>query len=83
MKKDENMNKETANSSAQGVIKEALDMTTVQHASISDLGALFSAIRKTTDEHSEAHKLAGMGMYLADDWAEIAMDAKSELVSMG
>jgi len=77
------MNKETVHSSAQDVIKQVLDMTTAQHASISDLGVLFSAIRKATDEHSEAHKLAGMGMYLADDWAEMAADAKSYLVAMG
>lgn len=77
------MGKETANTSTETVITQAVDMTAVQHASISDLGALFSAIRKISDEHSEAYRLAGMGMYLADDWAEMAENSKSDLVSMG
>ncbi len=77
------MSKDTANISTETVINEAVNMATVQHASISDLGSLFSAIRKVSDEHSEAFKLAGMGMYLADDWAEMAADAKNDLVAMG
>tara|TARA_R110002074_G_scaffold402332_1_gene607508 strand:+ start:15518 stop:15751 length:234 start_codon:yes stop_codon:yes gene_type:complete len=77
------MNKETTNTSTQAVINQAIDITDVQQSSIADLGALFSAIRKISDEHSEAYKLAGMGMYLADDWAEMAENSKSDLVSMG
>lgn len=77
------MSKEKTNTSSQDVIKQAVDITTVQHASISDLGALFSAIRKASDEHTEAYRLAGMGMYLADDWAGMPVDVKDDLVVMG
>lgn len=77
------MGKETANTSTETVINEAVDMATVQHASISDLGALFNAIRQASDEHTETYKLAGMGMYLADDWADMAADTKNDLVAMG
>lgn len=77
------MGKEAANTSTETVINEAVDMATVQHASISDLGVLFSAIRKVSDEQTDAYRLAGMGMYLADDWSEMAEDAKNDLVAMG
>jgi len=77
------MSKEKINTLTQEVINQAVDMTDVQHASISELGVLFSAIRKASDEHTEAYRLAGMGMCLADDWAEMAVDAKDDLVAMG
>lgn len=37
-----------------------------------DLSSLFDAIRSVSQENSTAYKLAGIGRYLADDWANTA-----------
>lgn len=37
-----------------------------------DLSAIFDAIRVASKEDSTVYKLAGIGRYLADDWANTA-----------
>lgn len=42
------------------------DAIAVCHSSIHDLSVLFDAIRDTTDKHTKAYDLAGIGWHLAD-----------------
>ena len=50
------------------LIIKGLDAAGLGQNCIHDLGSLFRAIQETSDEHSLAHQLAGIGKYLADDW---------------
>jgi len=51
------------------VLNEAINGMELSLSSISDLGTLFDSIRDSSDKHSRAHELSGIGSYLACDWA--------------
>ena len=49
--------------------KKITDTVGFCHSSLYDLGSLFKVIRDTSEKHSTAHELAGIGLYLANDWS--------------
>ena len=55
----------------------AIDQTALSHSILNDLSSLFTAIRKNTDRSDLNHNLAGIGQYLADEWATL-LDRQSE-----
>lgn len=59
------------------ILNKAIDATSLGYATLRDLGALFRAIRDTSDEYSPARDLANIGQYLADDWANM-LDGERE-----
>ena len=47
--------------------------------SISDLGVIFSTILSKTETDSQEHRLAGIGTYLAGDYASLVESMQTEL----
>lgn len=58
----------------------AVNASDLARASFNDLGAIFGAIKKLTDKHSDVHGLANIGQYLADDWG-VMNEGNSEALS--
>ena len=64
------------------ILNKAIDVTSLGHSTLRDLGALFKAIRDTSDEYSSAHELANIGQYLADNWANMLDGERESLEQM-
>lgn len=58
---------------------EAHNATSVAESCFADLATLFKAIADASAEHSQAAKLAKIGSYLAEDWANLHDCAREEL----
>ena len=61
--------------SSEPSIGEALALSENQ---LRDLSALFSAIMTETGQHDRAYRLASIGVYLCDDWSEVAARGAGE-----
>lgn len=64
-------------SPARDPINQAIDTANLSYSSITDLETLFCAIRDTSDKDTPAHKLAAIGIALAQDLAN-AIDCERE-----
>ena len=64
------------------ILNKAIDATSLGYATLRDLGALFKAIRDTSEEYSSAHDLANIGQYLTDDWANMLDGERESLEQM-
>lgn len=52
-------------------VATAHNATSLAYSCFADLAALFHAIRDLSEEHSHAARLAKVGNYLAEDWANL------------
>lgn len=52
-------------------VSQAHNATSLAYSCFADLATLFQAIADVSDEHSQAAKLAKIGLYLAEDWANL------------
>jgi hypothetical protein len=52
------------------LLAKAIDTTELAQAGFNELGALCQAIRHTSDKHTNPYHLAGIGLYLADEWVD-------------
>ena len=55
------------------------DTTALAQSGFSDLGALCQAIRCVCDQHTNPYQLAGIGLYLADEWID-TLDGELEAI---
>jgi len=60
-------------------LNDAIDNASLCYSILNDLSSLFLAIKSSSDEHSQIRKLANIGQYLADDWANMIDCAREEL----
>jgi hypothetical protein len=63
-------------------ITDAYDACTLGREVMGHLLALFVAIKRASDEHSQAHKLAAVGVYLTNDLGE-TFAAQAESMNTG
>ncbi|MCK0507368.1 hypothetical protein [Aromatoleum anaerobium] len=56
---------------AWNAVSTAHNATNLAYSCFADLATLFHAIADASDEHSQAAKLAKIGLYLAEDWANL------------
>lgn len=59
----------------------AHNATSLAHSCFADPGTLFHAIADASEEHSQAAKLAKIGLYLCEDWANLHDSEREELES--
>jgi hypothetical protein len=52
------------------LLAKAIDTTELAQAGFNELGALCQAIRHASDQHTNPYHLAGIGLYLADEWVD-------------
>lgn len=52
-------------------LMDAIDTTSLCYSVINDLSTLFRAIKSQSDKYTEAHKIAVIGQYLSEDWANM------------
>lgn len=64
------------------LINRASDAAHFGLTSLHDLSALFTAIRSAAEKETPAFRLAGMGQYLCDDWANLLGAEHKEFVAM-
>lgn len=66
-------NRETpaGNGSTRELVLRAHDVSSLGRSTFADLAGLFNAIKELSREGSTVHRLAGIGAYLADDWANL------------
>ncbi len=50
-------------------LRTAVDLANLAYDALLDLEALFLAISRESDEHTQARRLASIGQYLSCDWA--------------
>ena len=50
------------------LLAKAIDTAELAQVGFNELGALCQAIRRACDKHANPYHLAGIGLYLADDW---------------
>lgn len=62
------------------ILARARDTTELAQSGFSDLGALCQAIRCTCDQHANPYQLAGIGLYLADEWID-TLDGELETLA--
>ncbi|EXJ14862.1 hypothetical protein [Imhoffiella purpurea] len=55
------------------------DLDSLTQRILGDLEALFVAVQDATDRHPKANQLAGIGKYLAQDWANLLASNLEEL----
>lgn len=55
----------------------AYDSATLAHSQLADLAAMFFSIRRESAPDSQAFRLASVGHYLAEDWAN-TLDCQNE-----
>ena len=53
-----------------GLLAKAIDTTELAQVGFNELGALCQAIRHSSDQHANPYHLAGIGLYLADEWCD-------------
>lgn len=53
---------------------DSVDAASLARACLRDLSGVFMAIKKLSEEHTTIHTLAGIGLYLADDWANLVCE---------
>jgi hypothetical protein len=61
------------------LLAKAIDTTELAQAGFNELGALCQAIRHTCDQHTNPYHLAGIGLYLADEWSD-TLDGELEVL---
>jgi hypothetical protein len=59
-----------ADGQACALFAKAIDTTELAQTGFNELGALCQAIRHTCDQHTNPYHLAGIGLYLADEWVD-------------
>jgi hypothetical protein len=59
-----------ADCQAYTLLAKAIDTTELAQTGFNELGALCQAIRHTCDQHTNPYHLAGIGLYLADEWSD-------------
>ena len=59
-----------ADCQACALLAKAIDTTELAQVGFNELGALCQAIRHTSDQHANPYHLAGIGLYLADEWCD-------------
>jgi len=57
----------------------ALNSANLAQGTFADLASMFEAIFKLTNEHDLAHRIASIGKYLAEDWANMCDCQREEL----
>ncbi|MCK0508480.1 hypothetical protein [Aromatoleum anaerobium] len=60
-------------------VSRAHGTANLAYSCFTDLGALFQAIADSSNEGSQAHKLANIGGYLASDWASTHDSEREEM----
>ena len=60
-------------------LRAAVDTSDLAYRVLTDLEVLFCTIEKETDQHTLAHRLAGIGRYLAIDWGNTLDCRRAEL----
>ena len=50
------------------LLAKAIDTAELAQAGFNELGALCQAIRRACDKQTNPYHLAGIGLYLADEW---------------
>ena len=68
-----------ANSPTCALLAKAIDTTELAQTGFNELGALCQAIRHTCDQHTNPYHLAGIGLYLADEWID-TLDGELEAI---
>lgn len=66
-------------SAALEAVTSAHNATCIAEGCFADLAALFQAIADASGEYSQASKLAKIGKYLAEDWANLSDSTNEEL----
>lgn len=61
----------TGDERGQDLIARAIDLTGLGHSTFRDLAGLFCAIQELSSKGSTVYRLASIGSYLADDWANL------------
>ncbi|MES9863932.1 MAG: hypothetical protein ABW157_01215 [Candidatus Thiodiazotropha sp. LLP2] len=61
------------------MLAKTIDTTELAQAGFNELGALCQAIRRACDKHANPYQLAGIGLYLADDWIN-TLDGELEVL---
>ena len=61
------------------LLDKAIDTTELAQTGFNELGALCQAIRHTCDQHTNPYHLAGIGLYLADEWVD-TLDGELEAI---
>jgi hypothetical protein len=59
-----------ADCQAYTLLAKAIDITELAQAGFNELGALCQAIRHASDQHTNPYHLAGIGLFLADEWVD-------------
>lgn len=62
------------------LLAKAIDTAELAQAGFNDLGALCRAIRNACEQHTQSYHLAGIGLYLADDWTD-TLDGELETLA--
>jgi hypothetical protein len=57
--------------SGEYLVARAYDVAALGQSIFEDLAGLFSAIKELSPDGSTIHRLASIGSYLADDWANM------------
>jgi hypothetical protein len=61
------------------LLDRAMDTITLAQSGFNDLSVLCQVTRSTCDQHTNPYHLAGIGLYLADDWIN-TLDGELEVL---
>ncbi len=65
------MSKATITKELQHKLNNAADSVSLRQSCFDDLSAIFYAITQAVETGTQEHKLAKVGCYLTDDWANL------------
>lgn len=67
----------------QNYLLEAIDLADINITCLHDLSALFSAIHSMSQDNTAIQRVAGMGAYLADDFANLIQNMRDGMSERG